>query len=458
VGRIKAKFVCQECGTESSKWFGRCPGCEAWNSLVEEVESKSSQKTAWFGKKIQSVPQSLADITTEEQDRYSTNSSEFDRVLGDGIVPGSVVLIGGDPGIGKSTLLLQLAYRFARTTGTVLYVSGEESAKQIKLRAERLGSAGDRLFIYSENNLELVISTIARMKPGLVIIDSIQTVYNPDLSSAPGSVSQLRECTAQLASMAKSEDIPVFIVGHVTKEGAIAGPRVLEHIVDTVLYLEGERHHSYRILRAVKNRFGSTNEIGIFEMTGEGMNEVINPSQFLLAERSVNVSGSVVVPSMEGSRPVVVELQALVTSSNFGTARRTTAGVDYNRVILISAVLEKKVGLQLANQDVYVNITGGIKIDEPALDLGIAVAIASSFRNTPVAPGLVVLGEIGLTGEVRGVNRIEQRIRESYKLGFERFIVPERNYRDLKSLKNLKGVNLIGVQDLATALDLALGG
>lgn len=280
MGRIKAKFVCQECGTESSKWFGRCPGCEAWNSLVEEVESKSSQKTAWFGKKIQSVPQSLADITTEEQDRYSTNSSEFDRVLGDGIVPGSVVLIGGDPGIGKSTLLLQLAYRFARTTGTVLYVSGEESAKQIKLRAERLGSAGDRLFIYSENNLELVISTIARMKPGLVIIDSIQTVYNPDLSSAPGSVSQLRECTAQLASMAKSEDIPVFIVGHVTKEGAIAGPRVLEHIVDTVLYLEGERHHSYRILRAVKNRFGSTNEIGIFEMTGEGMNEVINPSSF----------------------------------------------------------------------------------------------------------------------------------------------------------------------------------
>jgi len=453
VAKIRAKFICQACGSETSKWFGRCPGCGEWNTLVEE--KINSNRTSWFGQPAQSTPQPITEIRTEDKKRYPTNSSELDRVLGGGIVPGSVVLIGGDPGIGKSTLLLQLAHSFAQAAGTVLYVSGEESARQVKMRSNRLGPAVDKLFVYAENNLELIESAIKEMKPGLVIIDSIQTVYNPDLSSAPGSVSQLRECTAELARNAKSEDIPIFIVGHVTKEGSIAGPRVLEHIVDTVLYLEGERHHSYRILRAVKNRFGSTNEIGIFEMTESGMKEVVNPSQFLLAERPINVSGSVVVPSMEGSRPVLVELQSLVSSTNFGVARRMTAGVDYNRVILISAVLEKRVGLQLGNQDIYVNIAGGIKIEEPALDLGIAVAIASSFRNIPVAAGTVVLGEIGLTGEVRSVNRVEQRVKEAYKLGYNRFIIPERNCRDLKQWKE---IDLIGVQNLTTALELALGG
>lgn len=455
MGKIKIKFICQECGGETAKWFGRCPACGTWNSLVEEKLDSAVSKSLWYGKKAQSVPQSLTAIVGEEQQRRFTNSAELDRVLGGGIVPGSVVLIGGDPGIGKSTLLLQLAYSFAITGGTVLYVSGEESAKQIKLRADRLGSSAEDLFVYSENNLDLIVSTAGKMKPDLIVIDSIQTVYHPDYSSAPGSVSQLRECTAQLAYLAKSEDLPIFIIGHVTKEGAIAGPRVLEHIVDTVLYLEGEQHHSYRILRAVKNRFGSTNEIGIFEMTGTGMKEVANPSQFLLAERSINVSGSVVVPSMEGSRPVLIELQALVASANFGMARRMTAGVDYNRVILIAAVLEKRVGLHLGSQDIYVNITGGIKIDEPALDLGIAVAIASSLRNQPVASGTVILGEIGLTGEVRGINRIEQRIKEAYKLGFKRFIVPERNCLELQTGQK---IDLVGVQDLTTALDLALGG
>ena len=453
MAKAKCKFVCQSCGYETAKWIGRCPECETWNSFVEEIEQKEPTRGHIGGDG--QAPQPITSIAPLAGTRLSTGLKEFDRVLGEGIVPGSLFLVGGDPGIGKSTLLLQVADLISRDHGKVLYISGEESAHQTRLRAERLGKLSPELYLLAETNMAVIGRRITEMNPVFVVIDSIQTMYNPELPTAPGSVGQVRECTGHLLRLAKNGSTAIAIVGHVTKDGNIAGPRLLEHMVDAVLYFEGDRHYSFRILRAVKNRFGSTNESGIFTMEEAGLAEVQNPSKMFLAERPVGVPGSVVVACMEGTRPVLVELQALVTPTCFGMPRRMAAGVDSNRLNLLLAVLEKKVGLQLQNQDTYVNIAGGIKVDEPAVDLAIIIAAASSFRNVHVDPSVVVMGEVGLAGEVRAIHRIEQRIQEAVKLGFSKFIIPRGSAKDLAKFT---GVEIIPVENVIEAMEIVLGG
>ncbi|SDE59127.1 DNA repair protein RadA/Sms [Paenibacillus sp. UNCCL117] len=454
MAKTKTKFFCQQCGYESPKWLGKCPGCEAWNTFVEEVETISKSRgaqTSISNKKEK--PISIINIESSEEQRVITNNQELNRVLGGGLVPGSLILVGGDPGIGKSTLLLQTSHELTQQQLKVLYISGEESIKQTKLRADRLDAVSPLLFVLSETNVEFIEAAIDELEPDFIVIDSIQTVYHPAVASAPGSVSQVRECTGHFMRIAKVRGIATVLVGHVTKEGAIAGPRLLEHMVDCVLYFEGERHHSYRVLRAVKNRFGSTNEIGIFEMRESGLVEVANPSELFLSERPLGVAGSTVVASMEGTRPVLVELQALISATNFPSPRRMATGYDHNRLSLIIAVLEKRMGMFLQNQDAYLNIAGGVKLDEPAVDLAVAVSIASSFRDQPTQPFDVVFGEVGLTGEVRGVSRIDQRVREAQKLGFRRVILPEKS---LKGWTPPPGIEVIGVQTVAQALSAAL--
>ncbi len=455
VAKRKTKFVCQACGYESAKWMGKCPGCNSWNTLVEEVEitgGKNGHQTELDTKQA-SKPERITAIASQKEPRVTTSLKEFNRVLGGGIVPGSLVLIGGDPGIGKSTLLLQISAQLAEKDLQVLYISGEESARQTKLRADRLGITADSLYVLSETNLFDISNQIEKISPSLVVIDSIQTIFREEVTSAPGSVSQVRECTSELMKIAKTNSIPIFIVGHVTKEGAIAGPRMLEHMVDAVLYFEGERHHTYRILRSVKNRFGSTNEMGIFEMKEAGLREVLNPSEIFLEERSRGASGSTVVASMEGTRPVLVEIQALISPSSFGNPRRMATGVDANRVPLLMAVLEKRVGLMLQNQDAYIKVAGGVKLDEPAIDLAIAVAIASSFRDQSTKPDDIFIGEVGLTGEVRRVSRIEQRVREAAKLGFKRVICPDNN---LDGWTAPSSIEVIGVKSVEETLEVGL--
>lgn len=450
-GKTTTVFFCGECGHESSKWMGQCPACKAWNSFVEETVKKSTgtgtAKTVAAGGQ---EPASLSSIELTEDERVLTHIGELDRVLGGGIVPGSLVLVGGDPGIGKSTLLLQVCKYLSDDKRKVLYISGEESLKQIKLRALRIGEFTESLLLLCETNLELIEAVIRKTQPETVVIDSIQTMYSEDIGSAPGSVSQVRESTNILMHLAKGLGISVFIVGHVTKEGTVAGPRVLEHMVDTVLYFEGDRHAAYRILRGVKNRFGSTNEIGVFEMRETGLEEVANPSEFMLNGRPENASGSVVTCSIEGTRPILVEIQALVCRTNFGIPRRQATGTDFNRVNLLMAVLEKRIGLQMADCDAYVNIAGGMKLSEPAIDLGIALAIVSSFKNRAIDEKLIAFGEIGLSGEVRAVSMAETRVQEAQKLGFTICIVPESS---LPSLKKVKGMKLIGVKSVQEAID-----
>lgn len=454
MAKVRTKFVCNECGSESPKWMGKCPECGQWNTLVEEVEQKESQvKQRLMG--ALSKPESLLEITDNIEERLSTGNSELNRVLGGGIVKGSLVLVGGDPGIGKSTLLLQIANNIGNKGRRVLYVSGEESTAQIKLRAFRMDIRSGNIFLVSENNTQNVDIYVKDMKPDILVVDSIQTMYNPEISSAPGSVSQVREATQGLMKIAKQDGIATFIVGHVTKQGAIAGPRVLEHMVDTVLYFEGETHMSYRVLRAVKNRFGSTNEIGIFEMGDKGLAEVLNPSEMLLSGRMKGASGSCVISSMEGTRAMLVEVQALLSHTSFGVPRRNATGVDYNRVMLLMAVLEKRVGMQLGSSDSYVNVVGGIKLNEPAADLGIVAAISSSFRDKEIDGGTVIIGEVGLAGEVRAVNFMEKRVNEAAKLGFKRCIVPENN---LNRLSNKSGIEVVGVSNVNNMLDIIIGG
>ena len=447
-GKTSTVYFCQSCGYESPKWMGQCPGCREWNTFVEEtVEKKSAGKAQ--ERRAAGGPVCLSSIETKEEDRVTTRMQELDRVLGGGIVPGSLVLVGGDPGIGKSTLLLQVCQKLADDGHEVLYISGEESLKQIKLRAERIGQFSDKLRLFCETNLELIGDTIRNNKPEVVIIDSIQTMYNEDVSSAPGSVSQVRESTSVLMQLAKGLGISIFIVGHVTKEGTVAGPRVLEHMVDTVLYFEGDRHASYRILRAVKNRFGSTNEIGVFEMRESGLAEVENPSQFMLNGRPEEASGSIVACSMEGTRPILLEIQALVARSQLAMPRRTAAGMDYNRVNLLLAVLEKRLNLHLSGSDVYVNIAGGIRINEPAIDLGVVLAIVSSSRDQAIDEKMLAFGEVGLSGEVRAVSQAAQRVQEAKKLGFTTVILPEVCREQIGAVT---GVRLIGVRNVGDAV------
>ena len=445
----KSVYFCQNCGHEESKWLGQCPMCKEWNTFAEEkVVSTKGQKSSGE-KQVQAV--TLSSVTTDEDERMKTELVELDSVLGGGIVPGSLVLVGGDPGIGKSTLLLQVCQKLSAMNKKVLYISGEESLKQIKLRANRMGEFSENLYLLCETSLNLIQTAIEREKPDVVVIDSIQTMYNEEIGSAPGSVSQVRESTNVFMQLAKGMNIAIFIVGHVTKEGTVAGPRVLEHMVDTVLYFEGDRHASYRILRGVKNRFGSTNEIGVFEMRKEGLVEVENPSEFMLSGKPENASGSVVACAMEGTRPMLMEIQALVCKSNFGMPRRTAAGIDYNRVNLLMAVLEKRVGLPLSGYDAYVNIAGGIRMNEPAVDLGIIMAVASSYKNRPVSEDTIVFGEVGLSGEVRAVTMPEQRVAEAKKLGFKVCVVPEVS---LKSIGKVEGIEVIGVKSVNQTMNL----
>ena len=445
----KTVFFCQNCGHEESKWLGQCPMCKEWNTFVEERVTMAKTAAVKDRKELRAVP--LSQVQTEAEERVSTHINELDRVLGGGIVPGSLILVGGDPGIGKSTLLLQVCRELARTEKKVLYISGEESLRQIKLRAQRMGEFTEHLLLLCETNLELIRQAFERERPETVVIDSIQTMFSEEVGSAPGSVSQVREATNALMQLAKGLCITIFIVGHVTKEGTVAGPRVLEHMVDTVLYFEGDRHASYRILRGVKNRFGSTNEIGVFEMRQDGLREVKNASEFMLDGRPEHASGSVVACSMEGTRPILLEIQALVCESNLGIPRRTAAGTDYNRVNLLMAVLEKRIGYRLANYDAYVNIAGGIKINEPAVDLGIVMAIVSSYKNRPLDERTIVFGEVGLSGEVRAVSMPEQRVQEAKKLGFETCIMPAVSY---DSVKNIEGIQIIGVKNINEAIRL----
>ena len=448
----KSIFFCQNCGHEEAKWLGQCPACKEWNTFVEErIDSGITKGTTVAARAVHEakvVP--LTEVTADDDTRSETGIKELDRVLGGGIVPGSLVLVGGDPGIGKSTLLLQVCQRMAQMK-KILYISGEESQAQIKLRANRMGNFTSSLLLLCETNLGIIRSVIEKERPELVIIDSIQTMYSEDVTSAPGSVSQVRESTNVFMQLAKGLCIPIFIVGHVTKEGTVAGPRVLEHMVDTVLYFEGDRHASYRILRAVKNRFRSTNEIGVFEMRQSGLVEVENPSEYMLSGKPENASGSVVACSMEGTRPILLEIQALVCRTNFGMPRRTAAGTDYNRVNLLMAVLEKRLGMSLGNCDAYVNIAGGIKMNEPAIDLGIVMALVSSYRNRPIDEKTIVFGEVGLSGEVRAVNMPEQRVAEAKKLGFETCILPEVS---LKMVKEIQGIRLVGVKTVNEAVGI----
>ena len=450
-------FFCKECGYESSKWMGQCPACKEWNTMVEEPVGKRELpgriKSAPGGLRSGAKPVKLEEVSLDEQDRITTGYRELDRVLGDGIVAGSLVLVGGDPGIGKSTLLLQVCRNLAGAGHKVLYISGEESLKQIKMRANRIGTVTGELRFLCETNLDLIEEAIRAEQPEIVIVDSIQTMYREDVSSAPGSVSQVRESTGVLMQIAKGLGIAVFIVGHVTKEGVVAGPRVLEHMVDTVLYFEGERSASYRILRGVKNRFGSTNEIGVFEMQEQGLAEVENPSEYLLSGRPEEASGAVVACSMEGTRPILLEVQALVTQTNFGMPRRTAAGTDYNRVNLLMAVLEKRCHYEMSRYDAYVNIAGGLKMNEPALDLAIILALVSSLKDVPVNPRTIIFGEVGLSGEVRAVSQAEQRVSEAVKLGFESCILPQVSLDKMKAGQNGK-IALYGVSNVREAINL----
>ena len=440
-------FVCSNCGNESPKWLGKCPACNSWNTFYEEkiVTSKVSGEK----KAVSAEVKKLNSVEIEKYSRYKTGYEELDRVLGGGLVQGSLVLLGGEPGIGKSTLILQICDKI-KVNGSVLYISGEESATQIKMRADRLNIDNENILFLGETCIETIENTLESVKPDFIIIDSIQTMYSEQLQAAAGSVSQVREITARIMQMCKRKNITTILIGHVTKDGNIAGPRVLEHMVDTVLYLEGERYFSYRILRGVKNRFGSTNEVGLFEMREEGLCEIENPSEILISERDGNPSGSVIVASLEGTRPMLVEIQALLAPTAFGMPRRTGIGVDYNRMALLMAVLEKRAGLHISNYDAYINVVSGIKIDEPAVDLGIALAIASNFKNVPLPKDLVVVGEIGLTGEIRSVNSLEKRVKEAEKMGFKTFVVPESGKKQIKY--KTTSINVIGVKTISEAL------
>lgn len=455
MAKVKTQYVCQSCGYVSPRYLGKCPNCGAWNTLIEEIQQKkettanSKPRRTIAGTKVK--PQLIDQVSTKEAPRVKTELSELNRVLGGGIVPGSLVLIGGDPGIGKSTLLLQVSGQLAHIKSKVLYVSGEESATQIKMRADRLGIKGSEFYLYPETDMDAIRQNIADLNPEYVIIDSVQTMQEPEMSSAVGSVAQIREVTADLMQLAKTNGITIFIVGHVTKGGAIAGPKILEHMVDTVLYFEGDKQRTYRILRAVKNRFGSTNEIGIFEMRDGGLYEVNNPSEIFLEERLKGATGSAIVASLEGTRPILVELQALVTPTAFGNAKRTTAGLDHNRASLIMAVLEKRAGLLLQNQDAYLKTAGGVKLDEPAIDLAIAISIVSSYRDIETRSNDCFIGELGLTGEVRSVTRIGQRVAEAEKLGFKRIFIPKNNLDGLEFSNNIQ---VIGVKTLNETLRL----
>ena len=453
MAKSKTIFVCSECGNESSKWLGKCPACNSWNTFYEQkiVETKSSARNLSNTEKISNKPQTLNSYQAKETIRTNTGFNELDRVLGGGLVKGSLVLLGGEPGIGKSTLILQICDKI-QGDGKVLYVSGEESAEQIKMRADRLGINNDDILFLGETDIDIVNQAIIDINPKLVIIDSIQTMYSEEITAAAGSVSQVREITSQVMRVCKSRQITTIIIGHVTKEGNIAGPRVLEHMVDCVLYLEGERYFTYRILRGVKNRFGSTNEIGMFEMREEGMCEITNPSDILISEREDNQAGSCIVSCMEGTRPILVELQALTSQTIFGYPKRTANGIDYNRLALLIAVLEKRVGLQLGSQDVYLNVVGGLKINEPSIDLGIILVTASSFKNIPIPKDMVVMGEVGLTGEVRRINNIEKRLKEAEKLGFKTCIIPQSNKKDLKDKFKL---DIICVRNINEAMKKA---
>jgi len=452
MAKTRTQFVCQQCGSTSPKWMGRCPDCGEWNTLVETiVESKARSPLSYAVPR--SKPQRLSEVTSDGLERVQLPMPEFSRVLGGGIVPGSLVLVGGDPGIGKSTLLLQVAALMARGGAPVLYVSGEESVQQIKMRAQRLGLNTDQLYLLTEINLNIIMEHIQELVPKMVIIDSIQTVYLDELKSTAGSISQVRECASRLRQVAKGEGISIFLVGHVTKAGAIAGPKVLEHIVDTVLYLEGDRFHAYRLLRSVKNRFGATSDVGVFEMGSQGLIEVANPSEAFLAERLPNAAGSTIAVTLEGTRPLLVEIQALSSTTSFGLPRRTANGVDFNRLLLLAAVLNKRVGLRLSDQDIFVNVVGGLKINEPAVDLAVATAIASSFKNTPVAADLAIVGEIGLSGELRAVGQLSKRLNEAAKLGFKRCLVP-KSFRRQEIASD--GIEVVGVRSLREALQVAL--
>jgi len=450
--KTKTHFICQSCGYQVPKWLGRCPGCQGWNTFIEErmVEEKIPERDL-LGFDTEAVPTPITEIVGEEKGRFQIGIGEFDRVLGGGIVFGSVVLVGGDPGIGKSTLLLQGMNCLASRGKKVLYISGEESLQQTKMRADRLGVSSDHLFVVSETSLEKILQDIQSLRPSTVVVDSIQTIYSSELPSTPGSISQVREASSRLLYLAKHLSIPIFLIGHVTKEGFIAGPKVLEHMVDTVLYIEGEASHAFRILRAVKNRFGSTNEIGVFEMKGSGLVEVVNPSEFFLSERTQHTSGSVVMPSMEGSRPILIELQALVVPTNFAVPRRTSQGVDANRVSLLVAVMEKRLGVHLSNQDIFINIAGGMRVEEPATDVGVIAAIASNFRDQLIDPETAVFGEVGLGGDVRGVNQAEVRAKEAARLGFKRCLLPKQNQ---EKIGGVKGIDLIGVKTVQEAMKI----
>lgn len=447
MAKAKQMYFCQECGNESTKWLGQCPACKSWNTFVEEKIVVGANRHS--GKTEAVAPTSILDITTSEDTRIGTRMKELDRVLGGGIVKGSLTLVGGDPGIGKSTLLLQVCRNLTIEENKVLYVSGEESLQQVKLRAERLGGFTKDMLLLCETNLDIVENAITKTKPEVVIIDSIQTMFLEEVGSGAGSVSQVREVTSHLMRIAKQLEVAIFIVGHVTKEGTVAGPRTLEHMVDTVLYFEGEKNAIYRVLRGVKNRFGSTNEIGVFEMKDTGLYEVENPSQVMLNGRPLDAAGSVVVCSMEGTRPILIEIQALVCQSNFNLPRRTSVGIDYNRVNLLMAVLEKRAGMMLSGNDAYVNLAGGMKLNEPAIDLGVVVALVSSFKNTPIDSHTIIFGEVGLAGEVRGVSMAAQRVKEAAKMGFTTCILPQIN---CDSLEEVPGMKLIGVKNIAEVL------
>lgn len=468
--KVRTKYICQQCGGEQSKWMGKCPDCGSWNSMEEVVDVPQSpaqqrRQAVVGGNNSQAqgthTPVVLPSIKPLAQPRVSVGYPEMDRVLGGGLVAGSLILIGGEPGIGKSTLLLQVSGTIARDVGPVLYVSGEESIEQVKMRAERLEISGERLYLLAAIEMDIIVEAVHRLKPSLVIVDSIQTVLASHLTAAPGSISQVRECTVQFMHLAKSTNVPIFVIGHVTKEGTVAGPKALEHIADAVLYLEGERYHSYRLLRGVKNRFGATHEVGVFEMHGEGLLEVTNPSAIFLADRAAGATGSSVVVSMEGTRPILVEVQALVTPSNFGNARCTTNGIEHNRLLMLLAVLTRRVGLAVGNHDVYANVVGGFTLEEPAIDLGVAAAIASSYRDRPIPADLALVGEVGLSGEMRAVSRLSMRVREAAKLGFKRCIIPSAG-RGAKVKAELEEMGLpndfqvITASSLAVALEIAL--
>jgi len=447
----KTVFCCQACGYQTPKWMGKCPDCGEWQTFVEEIKAVKPDQGAMGSLSFpQTQPVPIDSIKFEQEDRLLTGISEFDRVLGGGLVSGTLVLIGGDPGIGKSTLMLQALNGLAEARRKVLYVSGEESIRQIRIRGQRLTAAGSDLLVVAENDLDSILLMADSVQPDVMVIDSIQTMFSPDLTSAPGSVTQVRESTMRLMLLAKKTGTSIFLVGHVTKDGAIAGPRLLEHMVDTVLYFEGDRNHVFRILRAVKNRFGSTNEIGVFEMNENGLNEVPNPSAVFLSERPENTPGSVVTASMEGTRPILVELQALASSTSFGNPRRTILGIDHNRVALLVAVMEKKLGMHLMGHDIFINVAGGVKIDEPAVDMGIVTAVASSFLDRSIQKGTIIFGEVGLTGEVRAIGHVETRIAEAKKMGFTRCLVPKSN---LKRMTKIKGIEIIGLKTISQAIE-----